>query len=470
MGGTKFFIAIFCLTLANAIETAINTDLYVGPKDDVEFINPDESDAKPSGPASEAVDMIGVDDNEVPSELVITTLQNMPFSGTEMRNGTLVGTGYAFYIFELIRSKMNFTYKIVLPPQSILGDNSRGIIGQLVRKEVDMAVAFIPVLPELRKNIHYSTALAEVEWTILMKRPGESASGSGLFAPFDTNVWILIVVSVIAVGPIMFFLIFIRSFLCKEGEPRKYSLETCMWFVYGALLKQGSTLSPVTDSARLLFATWWIFITILTSFYTANLTAFLTLSQFTLPINSASDLANKNQKWIATRGDAVDRIVNQKDNEELSMLRRSVERGYGEFMNFANEDPKFVLEYIQSDRMYLRERPLVTELLFNDYMNKTRAGVPEASRCTFVIMPGNIMTKSQAFAFRHDSTFHRSFDFAVFGRGWYNKIHNVGAPSRYGNLPSEFRIERTSAQKYRSDDDLQRNCFGLHGCSIGFHR
>ncbi|XP_046486685.1 glutamate receptor ionotropic, delta-1 [Neodiprion pinetum] len=407
MGGiNKLLITIACIILPNAIDCAIRSDLFSGPKDEVEFVNPSESevDVVGRGAATEADDMNQTVDTNMPSELLITTLQDMPFSGTIMENGTLVGVGYAFYIFELLRSKMNFTYKIVLPKESVLGDVKTGIFGQLVRKEVDMAVAFVPVVPEFRNLIKYSTELDEAEWTILMKRPGESATGSGLLAPFDTQVWILIVISVLAAGPTLYFLILVRFLLCRDGEPRKYSLATCMWFVYGALLKQGSTLSPVTDSARLLFATWWLFITVLTSFYTANLTAFLTLSQFTLPIGSASDLANKHQQWIAEKGNAIEKMITQKDNDELTMLRRSVEKGYGIFLNLANKDDKYILDLVSSNKMYLRERSIVTSLLFNDYMNKTRDGVLESKRCTFVIMPGSIITKSQAFAFQLNTT------------------------------------------------------------------
>lgn len=48
---------------------------------------------------------------------------------------------------------------------------------------------------------------------------------------------------------------------------------------------------------------------ILTSFYTANLTAFLTLSRFTLPIQNVEDIANPMYKWAALEGDAIEYSV-----------------------------------------------------------------------------------------------------------------------------------------------------------------
>lgn len=77
----------------------------------------------------------------------------------------------------------------------------------------------------------------------------------------------------------------------------------------GGLMKQGSILSPCSDSIRVAFATWWIYITILTSFYTANLTAFLTLARFSLPINVARDILDKNQAFISQQGFAVEYAI-----------------------------------------------------------------------------------------------------------------------------------------------------------------
>lgn len=109
-----------------------------------------------------------------------------------------------------------------------------------------MAAAFIPILNDARKFITYSaTTLDEGEWYMIMLRPAESATGSGLTAPFDTPVWLLIFVSLVSVGPIIYLLIIIRHKMTKDSEQINYPLPHCVWFVYGALMKQGSTLSPV---------------------------------------------------------------------------------------------------------------------------------------------------------------------------------------------------------------------------------
>lgn len=113
-------------------------------------------------------------------------------------------------------------------------------------QEADLAVAFLPILSDTRDFIKYSvTTLDEGEWIMLMRRPVISATGTGLLAPFTLNVWILILVSLLVVGPLIYGIIIIRWKLTGDKDQRLYPLPHCMWFVYGALMKQGSTLSPL---------------------------------------------------------------------------------------------------------------------------------------------------------------------------------------------------------------------------------
>ena len=110
-----------------------------------------------------------------------------------------------------------------------------------------MAAAFLPVFHEMDNLVNWSTSLDESNWVVMMKRPSESVTGSGLLAPFDSTVWVLILVSLIAIGPTIYIIVFIRAKLCKDDEVLTtiVPLDNCIWFVYGALMKQGSTIMPM---------------------------------------------------------------------------------------------------------------------------------------------------------------------------------------------------------------------------------
>ncbi|XP_047518136.1 glutamate receptor ionotropic, delta-1-like [Pieris napi] len=254
--------------------------------------------------------------------------------------------------------------------------------------------------------VTFSTVIDECNWMMMLKRPKESAVGTGLLAPFDQNVWILTLAAVIIYGPCLTLLTKLRSKLMPEEEDY-IRLFPSFWFVYGAFIKQGTSLSPSANSTRVLFATWWLFIILLSAFYTANLTAFLTLSKFTLEIETVQDLYNKNYRWIATEGGPVENAVKNPD-EEVHFLLKTVATGRGSFLP-VNDMPS-LLPYVSEGAVLVQPSVSLQYLMYNEYLQKTRLGVPEAERCTYVVAPGVFMTKRRAFAYQHKSKLKSLFN------------------------------------------------------------
>lgn len=190
--------------------------------------------------------------------------QDFPLSYRENN----IAKGVAFQLLEFLTEKFNFTFDIVSPPKQIMGSKSdfAGSLIEMLNKSVgraslkkgrihikwllpqqaEMAAVFLPIMSDAREFVEFSTTtLDEGNWIMMMRRPGESATGSGLLAPFDKNVWLLILLSLLTVGPSIYGLIIIRMKLTHDKEQKIYPLPHCIWFVYGALMKQGSTLSPL---------------------------------------------------------------------------------------------------------------------------------------------------------------------------------------------------------------------------------
>lgn len=51
-----------------------------------------------------------------------------------------------------------------------------------------MIAAFVPILPGLQNKLQWGVELSHFEYVVMMKRPKESATGSGLLAPFEIEV------------------------------------------------------------------------------------------------------------------------------------------------------------------------------------------------------------------------------------------------------------------------------------------
>ncbi|XP_014358169.2 glutamate receptor ionotropic, delta-1 [Papilio machaon] len=345
--------------------------------------------------------------------LRIGTYDNYPLSWTKKEsNGTITGHGVAFAIVEILRQKFNFTFEVVVPENNYEFGGVRpesSLINLVNSSKIDMAAAFLTRLVKFNKKATFSNDLDEGVWMMMLKRPKESAAGSGLLAPFETYVWYLILVAVVCYGPCITFLTRIRSKLVRDKE-RPINLSESVWFVYGSYIKQGTSLSPEANTTRVLFATWWIFIILLSAFYTANLTAFLTLSKFTLDIESPKDLYKKSYRWIAAEGGAVQYTIKNPD-EELYYLNKMVSNGRAQFRSVSKDED--YLPIVRAGAVLVKEQTAIDHLMYGDYLKKAREGVNEGDRCTYVVAPQFFMKKQRAFAYPNNTTLKVLFDTVI---------------------------------------------------------
>ncbi|XP_028160886.1 glutamate receptor ionotropic, delta-2 isoform X1 [Ostrinia furnacalis] len=342
--------------------------------------------------------------------LKIGTYNNRPFSWVERgENGTLIGNGVSFVLVDILQKRFNFTYEVVVPQKNFEMGGAKpedSLIGLVNNGQVDMAAAFLPKLTRFHEKVSFSYDLDEGIWVMMLKRPKESAAGSGLLAPFNSAVWYLILVAVLSYGPCITLLTKLRSRLVPDGE--KYILMSpSFWFVYGAFIKQGTNLAPDANTTRVLFTTWWIFIILLSAFYTANLTAFLTLSKFTLDIENPQDLYKKNYRWVSAEGGAVQYVVSS-PNEVLYYLSRMISTGRAEFRSMTSLYD--YLPLVNGGAVLVEERVGIDELMYGDYLRKAREGVAETDRCTYVIAPNFFMKKLRGFAYPKNSKLTGVFD------------------------------------------------------------
>ncbi|XP_047989105.1 glutamate receptor ionotropic, delta-2 isoform X2 [Leguminivora glycinivorella] len=354
---------------------------------------------------------IVVDHGQLDSSTLEKKIPNYPLSWVHTEDdGKLSGRGVAFVVLEILRERFNFTFDVVAPAKNYeIGPDGRtedSLIGLVNKSEVDMAAAFLPIAYKYQQFADFSSILDRGVWMMMLQRPKESAAGSGLLAPFEIQVWYLILAAVLSYGPCITFLTYLRSKLVRDGE-KNISLSPSFWFVYGALLKQGTTLAPEANTTRILFTTWWLFIILLSAFYTANLTAFLTLSKFTLDVENPEDLYKKNYRWVAPEGSAVQYVIND-SNEDLHFLSKMVTNGRARFL-LVNGDRQY-LPYVTGGAVLVKEQTAIDHLMFEDYLKKTKDNVPEVKRCTYVVAPNPFMEKLRGFAFPKQSKLKLLFD------------------------------------------------------------
>ncbi len=124
-------------------------------------------------------------------------------------------------------------------------------------------------MEERTGTVEYSRFLGDDTYTILMRTPNHFSKADSLIAPFSKQVWLVILLSSVLMGPILWVFInqlqplarkeaieekkIVDSNADTEADNGRLSLKMCYWFVYGALLKQGFTRDPKSGGCRILW-------------------------------------------------------------------------------------------------------------------------------------------------------------------------------------------------------------------------
>uniref|UniRef100_A0A1I8H4U7 PBPe domain-containing protein n=2 Tax=Macrostomum lignano TaxID=282301 RepID=A0A1I8H4U7_9PLAT len=142
--------------------------------------------------------------------------------------------------------------------------------------------------------------------SVIIKKPQKTKPGMFSFTqPLEDNLWIAILAATILLAAVMTCLARMSPLewryddtLVNGDEQQRmrrvrhnFSLMNSMWFSFAAFVRQGVDISPRSASTRMMGSFWWAFSLIIMAYYTANLTACLTIERLIAPINDVKDLA-----------------------------------------------------------------------------------------------------------------------------------------------------------------------------------
>jgi len=98
-----------------------------------------------------------------------------------------------------------------------------------------------------------------------------------------------------------------------------------VWIVGAGFVGQAGEAMPTSSSGRFVLFTWWFFVMLMTSLYTANLTAFITLDKIGVKIDNAKDLLSQNRyTWGILNDSFVEALLeNNIDPEYKKILDRA---------------------------------------------------------------------------------------------------------------------------------------------------
>uniref|UniRef100_A0A4W3GFG5 Glutamate receptor n=1 Tax=Callorhinchus milii TaxID=7868 RepID=A0A4W3GFG5_CALMI len=205
--------------------------------------------------------------------------------------------GYSIDVLNTLSQQLGFKYQIYQVPDRQYGKIQRngkwnGMIGELINKRADLAVSALTITPERENVVDFTGRFMDFTLGFLLKKPEDKVDMFTCLAPFDLSVWACIIGTLFIVGLLICMFTWATPSPLQIGSVTSTTLYNAVWFVYGSFVQQGEI--PInTLAVRLLMGFWWLFVFIIISTYTANLTAILTSNRIDNPIRSFQDLAKQ---------------------------------------------------------------------------------------------------------------------------------------------------------------------------------
>ncbi|KAJ8297659.1 hypothetical protein KUTeg_024190 [Tegillarca granosa] len=206
--------------------------------------------------------------------------------------------GFCISILEEMKKMLNFRYNLSLAPDGKFGSLKppprgwTGMVRVLYDKGADIALAPFQITPDRSQVVDFTIPYMTKGTSVVVRRPERSVSPFQFLSPLSRVVWIAIFMSFIITALVLFG---VSRVNCDRSTKYTHNLRESYWYVWGTLLRGNLTGSPQGVSSRILSSAWWFFSLIVVSIYTANLAAFLTISNAQIPIANAADLAYQDE-------------------------------------------------------------------------------------------------------------------------------------------------------------------------------
>ncbi|XP_018019514.2 glutamate receptor ionotropic, kainate 4 [Hyalella azteca] len=215
-------------------------------------------------------------------------------------------------MFDVLVNKYNFTFTLELPYDGNWGNQMpngtfNGMIGMVEREWADMAMTGCTITEDRDAVVDFTHPFYEDPETILIRAPGERPNALAFLQPFTYKVWLLILSSPCAVGPLLWLMTEGTGDWSPSLYPHKGRSASVLNYIWGAgfcLIAQGYELR-LNESSRVMLGLWWTYCMILIYTYTGNLIAFLTVPRLAGIIQSLDELANQREVLWTYRAESV---------------------------------------------------------------------------------------------------------------------------------------------------------------------
>ncbi|KAM6994806.1 glutamate receptor ionotropic, kainate 5 isoform 2-T4 [Tautogolabrus adspersus] len=309
---------------------------------------------------------INVSETLANKTLIVTTILENPYVMRKDNYQDFQGNeqyeGFCVDMLRELADTLKFSFKIKLVDDGLYGapepnGSWTGMVGELINRKADLAVAGFTITSEREKVIDFSKPFMTLGISILYRvQLGRKPGYFSFLDPFSPAVWLFMLLAYLAVSCVLFLAARLSPYEWYNPHPclrerkdmleNQYTLGNSLWFPVGGFMQQGSEIMPRALSTRCVSGVWWAFTLIIISSYTANLAAFLTVQRMEVPIESPDDLADQTNIEYGTihggstmtffmnsRYQIYQRMWNYMNSKQPSVFVKSTEEGIARVVN-----------------------------------------------------------------------------------------------------------------------------------------
>ncbi|XP_064109541.1 glutamate receptor ionotropic, kainate 2-like [Macrobrachium nipponense] len=279
-------------------------------------------------------------------------------------------SGPVMRLLRILATNVNFTYRLVQPPDGswgILFPNGtwNGIIGMILKKEVDLALGPFGVTYVRSRVIDYTNTLLVDYGHILGRRGNTEVDPWGFLLPLSPSIWAA------AFGTLT--LIFIFSVAIRRID--RYigvSLSKVVPSTYiQAFLQQNIVVPPDSGWDKVLLGSWLLCILVLLECYSTNLITLLAVRHVREPYQNVRDVLDDpkvKMLWVANTAHA--QYLSTVDSGIFYEVTEAGKRGKLRFIPAKVYDT--IVDELVSRGDYVLMNPLLMMKIFltEDYMDK----------------------------------------------------------------------------------------------------
>ncbi|XP_075047810.1 putative glutamate receptor [Mixophyes fleayi] len=244
---------------------------------------------------------------QIEKTLTVATILEQPFA---MLGDSGALEGYCVDLLSELAESLHFNYTLEIVKDGRYGSKDQngvwnGLIGEIIRKEADLAVAPLTITAVRENTVSFTKPFIQTGIGILMKRDG-AADSSYLFAflkPFSKELWIGILISYVITTICLFLVGRLSPWEWNDpsSEQNQYTFLNSLWFGVGALTLQGVEPQPKSLSARIIAVIWWVFSITLLATYSASFASYLNSNKEQTPnIQTFADLLKQSKYEFGT--------------------------------------------------------------------------------------------------------------------------------------------------------------------------